>query len=109
MVRERERTILAVGSLPGAGVIALGLESNSEALFHIASSVTSGIQAIPESSAETDSETGLLQPSLDPFSGLSGSKVDDSPICDSALLGSFAFSKVDTTSRRCSAVIFAQD
>ena len=87
-----------MGSLPGAGVIAFRTESSSKALSHIAFSVTSGIEVIPESSAETDNETGPLQPPEDPLSGWSGSKVGDSRICDSALLGSFALSKADTTS-----------
>ena len=50
-------TILAFESSPGAGVIPFGVESNSDALFHIAVNVTSGMENIPESSALTDKTT----------------------------------------------------
>ena len=41
-------------SFPGAAAIAFSMESNLDALFHIADSVTSGIEMIPDSSAKTD-------------------------------------------------------
>ena len=82
-------TILAFGSSPGAGVIRFEVESNSKALFHIDVSVTRGMEVIPESSALTD-KTGsdeaplavLLRPFFPAF----------------CILGSLAFSNVDTTS-----------